>query len=347
MTKVEVDDPRDLLERIEGAEKIEKQIRVAEGALEKYLEDREIAEADRELKEISQRIESSEAIVLGAGGVLSAETLGRRVHVLEQEISALEKGVRSGPPGKIGAGGGTMGADDDEDTVRAPIVGDDEDGYGSGYGYGGGSGKGPAPGSGAGESGESGESGASAGAGECGEPRRLSVAGAGEDDEDGLRGGRFVGGYGDEGGEVLEPDRSRGLVSSAVDLLQIPVDGLPERIGPRIGQYLSAFTSEAYESAVFGARGELSVVRKGGGDPISFVSLEPEEMDLVDSALRFSLVEACVSQFKIPVLIDDPFLGFSLKKRMILSQVLGYMASATQVVLLTEKSDVSGHVLTW
>jgi uncharacterized protein YhaN len=87
----------------------------------------------------------------------------------------------------------------------------------------------------------------------------------------------------------------------------------------------------------------MSVRKTSGGEVIPFMQLPPEHIDLVDSALRFSLIESCVAKFKIPVLIDDPYLSFDNKKRMLLSQMLGYIGSVTQVILLSEKQDVTGN----
>src|SRR5262249_45449807 len=131
------------------------------------------------------------------------------------------------------------------------------------------------------------------------------------------------------------------------DILTTPVDDLAEMIRPRVGQYLLALTDKTYDSATFGARGEMSVVPKGLGEPIAFMDLPVDQMDLVDAALRFSLVETILGKFKIPVLIDDPFTNFPTKKRELLAQMLTYLAKQTQVFLLTEKEDVKGNAVAW
>jgi uncharacterized protein YhaN len=159
-------------------------------------------------------------------------------------------------------------------------------------------------------------------------------------------GGSGIGGYsGGEGEPQIDADRSRDLMQAAVDILSMQVDDLANALKPRLAQYLTAFTDGQFQPASFGPRGELTLAQSGQSNPIAYVALSPEQVDGVDAALRFALVEAIVSRFKIPLVIDDPFLAFPTKKRMILSQVLTYLGNATQIVLLTEKQDVTGNIL--
>ncbi|MBK6683164.1 MAG: hypothetical protein IPG45_01720 [Deltaproteobacteria bacterium] len=206
-------------------------------------------------------------------------------------------------------GGGNIGGADD----------DEEEGYGGGYGPGGG--------------GSDGEKQA---------PREDGYLMAGGFGPSGYGG---AGGYGEDDGPA--PDRSRDLVQAAVDLLQLDVDTLATSLSPRLSQYLAAFTEKKWRGASFGARGELSVFEANEGPKVAYVDLQGEELDLVDVALRFSLVEAILRKVRVPLLIDDPFAELPGKRRRLFTQMVGYLASATQVLAATELEDLSGNELKW
>lgn len=209
---------------------------------------------------------------------------------------------------------------------------DDEDGYGGGYG------DGYSP-PGAGGGGDPDRNGAAAD-----EHAMLAMSGGGG----GFAGGHGIGGgYGGEGGASMAPDRSRDLMQAAVDMLQMPVDDLAEKLRERIAQYLMAFTDGQFERASFGARGEMEVYARGGQDPIPFMELDPASVDLVDAALRFCLAEACLSRYQIPILVDDPFTGFPPARRALLTQMFTYLSQMTQVLVASEKDDVPGTSITW
>lgn len=418
MEKLEITDPRDLLERIEGAEQVEKQLRAAEYSLASYRNDPTVVIAERELDQIAKRIEALEAEVIGAQNLVSAATLSTRISQLEREITAIEQKrglpstirrtpvplprsatpllnlpppdlprlstgdiprvitgdlVRAGsniypafdpnsrsvsypmvdptrpveplptvktrpPPSRSASaiiapnteaaslfdfGGGNIGHDDEDDEGR---------GYSSGY-SGGGAAKKPGGNDGGGN--------ASSASGE-GYFAATSFPSSG--------GSHLAGSYGGGGGDdgdVLSPDRSRDLMQAAVDLLQVSVDNLGLKIEKRLSQYLEAFTDGKFKRPEFGPRGEVSLIGREAGESIAYVSLDGSDLDLVDSALRFTLIEACLAKVRVPILIDDPYGNFPTKKRMLLSQMIGYLGKATQIVLLTDKSDVPGNPLTF
>lgn len=208
---------------------------------------------------------------------------------------------------------------------------DEDDGYGSGYGYGRGRG-GPTSGGG------------SAGASPYGSGNHGLYAVGFGGPPGALGGGGGFGGPHDDGGSGPAPDRSRDLMQIVVDLCSVEVDDLGGQIRKRLGQYLTAFTDKRYRDATFGPRGELTVV-PAQGDPVPYVSLPPDQLDMVDAALRFTLIEYSVREVRVPVIFDDPFTGFSEKKRKLLGQMLGYLANTTQVVVLTDQPDLTGHAL--
>lgn len=206
-------------------------------------------------------------------------------------------------------GGGNIGGGDDED----------EEGYGGGYGAGGG---------GSDDNKQA--------------PREEGYLMAGGFGASGYGG---AGVYGEDEGPP--PDRSRDLVQAAVDLLQLDVDTLATSLSPRLAQYLAAFTEKKWRGATFGARGELSVFEANDGPRVAYVDLEGEELDLVDVALRFSLVEAILRKVRVPLLLDDPFADLPGKRRRLFTQMVGYLAGATQVLAATESEDLSGNELKW
>ncbi len=362
MQKLEISSPTELLERVRGYEKLQGQIRVAEEALRQLMGDPEIAAAKTELDQLNLRVEVLESEILGATSVVSADTLSKRIRALELELGPNapspeivrpppQRRTSSSffpPPDVLPRADSTLSADipvvppftESGQTAPAPVsstrvsvrpaqvqrVTDDEDGYGSGYG----GKKGPSRGGGAGFSSSS--------------PGWFAIGYGGPP---GARGGSGLGGYGgygEDSGGAMAADRSRDLFHVAIDLLSIEVDDLAQRIGVRLGQYLTAFTDKTYREARFGARGELTVIDPEG-EEVRYGELTDETLDMVDSALRFTLIEACLTQVRIPVLFDDPFKSFPPKKRKLLGQMLGYLANTTQVVVLTEQDDIGGHEL--
>jgi hypothetical protein len=376
-----LDSPQDLLERVRAHEKLENQVALADEALDRLRLDPEVVAAATELGSLEQRIGQVEAEVLGATTVISADTLEKRVRALERELGpdapppdvvrkAVPRVASSSffPPPELTRpssiihtadipnvpppfteSGTTAAANVTADFGRSVSVKpaprtpslvddlkapgahqkrpkpaladpDDEDGYGSGYGGGGGR---------SGGEGGSSMSGGYFASGFGGPPGAL--------------GGGFGGlGYGDDG-PGLTPDRSRDLMQVAVDLLSVDVDALADAIAKRLGQYLLAFTDKKHQGAKFGARGELTVIPAGDGDPVPYAALEGEELDMVDAALRFSLIEAILREVRVPVIFDDPFEKFPPKRRKLLAQMIGYLGNTTQVIALTGLADLEGH----
>ena len=158
----------------------------------------------------------------------------------------------------------------------------------------------------------------------------------------GLGGFGGAGAYGGGGGGATGGDRSRDLITAATDLLQIPVEELDNRLGARLGQYLSAFTDKAFQRVEFGPRGEVRVAGKRG-DFVAYPDVDERQIDLVDSSIKMALVELVVRQYRIPVLLDDPFTEFPTARRTLVGQMLAYLSSATQVIMATPVTDLHGH----
>ena len=203
---------------------------------------------------------------------------------------------------------------------------DDEDGYGSGYG-----------GGGAGSTGDVKKAAPHA------SPTGYFAVGLGG--SGGFGGGYGSSGYGAAGSTdsiALPKDRSRDLVTAAVDLLQVQVDDLGSMMGARLGQYLSAFTDKRFRRVEFGPRGEVSVAAKKG-EFVPYPDLEDDDLDLVDASIKLALVELIVRQYRIPILLDDPFVHFPASRRTLVGQMLAYLSAATQVIVATPVPDLQGH----
>ncbi len=160
-------------------------------------------------------------------------------------------------------------------------------------------------------------------------------------------GGYGAGAYGAGGagdGTPPTPDRSRDLVQAAIDVVQVQVDDLEGRLAPRLGQYLAALTDKRYRRATFGPRGEVRVASKTD-DFVAYTELDADVVDLVDAAIKLALVEMVVREFRIPVLLDDPFADFPKGRRKLMGQMLAYLSSATQVIMATPVPDLQGHTL--
>ncbi|MEO1339201.1 MAG: hypothetical protein AAFV29_26395, partial [Myxococcota bacterium] len=121
-------------------------------------------------------------------------------------------------------------------------------------------------------------------------------------------------------------------------------DSLEQSLGPRLGEYLAAFTDKQFRRATFGPRGEVSVAPKAG-DFIRYAELQGETLDLVDAAIKMALVEMVVRDFRIPVFFDDPFTAFPPQRRKLFGQMIAYLGRATQVIVATEATDLKGHML--
>ena len=157
--------------------------------------------------------------------------------------------------------------------------------------------------------------------------------------------GRHYGGPGGGDDPPLAPDRSRDLVVAATDLLQVQTDVLDELLAQRLGQYLMAFTDKRLRRAQFGPRGEVLLAGKTG-DFVAYPDLEDDLVDLADASIKMALVEMVIRQFRIPVLLDDPFVDFPKARRTLVGQMLAYLSSATQVIIATPVQDLQGHVVT-
>ncbi len=313
MEKLEVNDPTDLLVRLDAYEAAQRRLEEASHQVEDAERNPALRSAAEEFAQVEERIRVLEPKLLGSDGSLMSEgQLEKRIASIRAQLESMgvpipERSTQRTPSGvKIVAGT----ADIDED--------DDDTGYGEGYGTGS---------SGSTDPGSWNTTGYFAsGFG----PGSMGFGGAS---------GYGGGGYDPGGGP---PDRSRELIQAGADLVQMDVEGLVTEFKPRFLQYLGAFSDGRLKDGTFGPRGELTVTTVDG-DPRPYAQLKGEGLDLVDLALRFALVEMVVANTRIPLLVDDPGGDFPERRRKLFVQMLQYLSKMTQVVVLTEKSDIPGH----
>ncbi|MBK8014252.1 MAG: hypothetical protein IPK13_23250 [Deltaproteobacteria bacterium] len=337
------------LARIDRAHEVEALLASAKSQFERMAADAEFQSAREELEQIRPQIEACEAILMSAGPMVSVATLEARVARVSGH-DARGEADEALRPSTAGAAGFADAADFSED-------GDDgeEDGYGSGYGTSEGGWSSDAKdnakvssspiGSGSVGGAEVRVWAASSGGHSRGQSGRFGVG-------VGVGVGRFgsqvagVGGYGSGGfgaaAATGPANRSVDLMQSGVDMTQKDEDALAEALGPRLNAYVSAFSDGRWTSVSFAARGALHLRTPGDDALTDYLSLEREDLDLVDAALRLSLLDLCVQSVVAPVIVDDPFEDLDAEKRMTFVQALAELGRATQVIVCTGRDDIAG-----
>ncbi len=383
LTELDIASIPALIERIEAHRALVDEWTAAKKALDEATADPEALGAEQALAQLQRELERLDAIVVGGAGLSgSAETLRRRIAQLEQSLrgrGVVVPGDRQAPPRSISTidlpppSGEPMRSPTLVGLPAWPPPGAPLEATGDVFSTAGGyapidpveRGRAPSVITPASKS--------------VAKPAPKNVPGAGlfdfgggvigeDDDEDdayGSKGGGggqslaaedqieyllMGGGSGGWGGasgydEPAAPDRSRDLFEAAAELTQLDPERLGAQVSARLGQYLLAFTDGRYDKVELGPRGEVTVLPRKSGDPVAYVALEGEILDLVDAAIRFTLVEHVVRKVRVPVLMNDPFGNFPPKRRTLLAQMLGYLGAATQVLVVTERSDLSGHQL--
>lgn len=328
MEQLGIDDHRELLQRLDARLQLQHRVDEALEAVRRAEADPSIAGAARELDEVNARIATLEPKVLGSAGTLqSPEQMERRIRTLRAELDRMDRSTGNVPivEGTADVAGPRSLTDDFEDT---------DDGYVSGYGSGSGSGRGGAgPGFFGVSSGSQGE-GLSAASG--------MGPGGGYGGFGGVSNYGGLGGPGGGDGSGLPPDRSRDLMQAGADLVQMDIEGLIGALKPRLVQYLAALSDQRVPDCSFGPRGELTVHMADGRER-PYMQLGGEGLDLVDLALRFSLVEAITARTKIPLIVEDWAREFPERRRKLFLQMLQHLSKLTQVIVCTDQADVPGH----
>jgi len=343
MTQLGVDDTAELLERIQEAEAINAELNAAETELAAYEADAGHRADLDELGRIRGRMEEIEAAL---GGLESSANAGMGTQEIIRKIEALGREIQAagGSTGDLGPSLTTPSARAASaagirivtgDLAPRPVPGlsreedDDAPGYGGGYSTGSGGNK-PSGG---------GQSLAGEGLWAIG-----GYGGGGFPPSGG--GGGYGSGYGSSGGyatEGLPVDPTPQLSEALSEVLVRPFESLQDPLAERLLQYLKIFVGPTFERISYGPRGEVRLVKSGAVDPVPFYQLEGAERLLVDAALRLTWLEQAAAKARVPVLIDDPFVGFDPPKRKIFRQTLSYIGKVAQVLVLSPEGDLDGN----
>lgn len=158
-------------------------------------------------------------------------------------------------------------------------------------------------------------------------------------------GGPARGGFGGYDGGGMHPleARVRSLLESARDLVGAAADPFADSASERGSRYVRALTGGRYDRIELDGLGRCTVGGRGGR--VAFASLEGDELDRVDAALRLGLVECILRVRQIPVLLQEPFAPLSPDRRKVVKQIYAHLASLSQLVVLTPADDLEGNVV--
>ncbi|MFO0727359.1 MAG: hypothetical protein U1E65_26515 [Myxococcota bacterium] len=341
--QLKLESAAEVLERIQEAEGVFGALSRAESELAGYEADPQHRAEIEELSAVKERMEEIEASL---GGIESSSSANMSTPEMIRRIEALAREIHAagGSTGDLGPGLGTPSARAASaagirvvtgDLAPRPVPGlepdeDDGEGYGGGYG----SGR-PARSSKAPTGGGQGAAGLYAIGGFGGPPGGFG----------GPPGG-YGGGYGSTGGyapEGIPVDPTPLLAEALAEVLVRSFESVSGLLVDRLKQYFEVLVPGFVERIEFGARGELRLHLMGAHDPTPFYALPEDKRRLVDAALRLTWLEQAAAKARVPVLIDDPFIGLGAPERRAFRQTLGYVSKAAQVLVLTSENDIEGN----
>ncbi|ATB33391.1 ATP-binding protein [Melittangium boletus] len=135
------------------------------------------------------------------------------------------------------------------------------------------------------------------------------------------------------GPEPLE-DPSPLLLGLAGDVLATDLHAVAGVMRERCVQYFSALTERRYVGVEWDKDGRTSVVGASGRrQPLS--ELPPREVDLFFLSLRLTLVEKLGTRLKLPLVVEDAFLGVDESRLPLLARMLKHLGTLTQVLHVT------------
>ncbi|WP_434390775.1 ATP-binding protein [Melittangium boletus] len=135
------------------------------------------------------------------------------------------------------------------------------------------------------------------------------------------------------GPEPLE-DPSPLLLGQAGDLLTLDVHAVTGVMRERCTQYFSALTERRYVGVEWDRDGNTSVVGASGRRQL-LSELPPREVDLFFLSLRLTVVEKVSARVKMPLLVEDAFLGVDESRLPLLGRMLKHLGTLTQVLHVT------------
>lgn len=308
----------DLGEQLSAVERLERERAEIVARLDGAL-GRRGRRAEEVLRKLLERRDDMERALIRIGDGPSLESIDRRLEGIRRQMK--ERGLvppeavsvpPEPAPRREGSLTGAAPREDDED---------DEDGYGSGY-LGGGT-----------------PSGGSGGASLSG-PGWLCIGGFGGS---GGGSGFGAGGAGPYATMSVPRSRSEVLLEAAADLLGVESEVLASQAQPRAERFLQALTSRRYLQFRFVAGGRVAVI--GDRGEVAYEELEGADLDQVDAALRFALLEAVLQIRRAPVVIEEPLASLPPGRRAIVRRLYAHLASLTQLLVLTPAQDLEGHVV--
>ena len=143
-------------------------------------------------------------------------------------------------------------------------------------------------------------------------------------------GGGVVSADASSGPEPLE-DPSPLLLSLAGDALTLDTHGVTGVVRERCVQYFSALTERRYVGVEWDKDGRTAVVGASGRRQ-ALSELPPREVDLFFLGLRLTLVEKLGARLKMPLLIEDAFLGVDESRLPLLGRMIKHLGTTTQVL---------------
>ena len=262
--------------------------------------------AEEILEKLVERRDDMERALMRIGHGPTLESIDRRIEGVRRQLA--DRGLA--PPDVPAQPPAAPPDEDDED---------DEEGYGNGY---------------AGSDGSqgSGGTGLSGAAWHC-------IGGFGGGGSSGFgSGGHFP-----YGGGGASRSRSELLIEAATDLVGTELDVLTSQSQPRAERFLQALTSRRFTQFRILNGGRVSVLGEPG--EMSYDELEGADLDQVDAALRFALLEAVLRVRRAPVIIEEPLASLPPGRRAIVRRLYAHLASLTQLLVLTPAQDLDGHVV--
>ena len=135
------------------------------------------------------------------------------------------------------------------------------------------------------------------------------------------------------GGDTLE-DPSPALLGLAADVLAADLHAMTGLMRERCVQYFSALTERRYVGVEWDRDGRTSVVG-GAGRKQPWSELAPRDADLFFLSLRLTVVEKVSARVKLPLLIEDAFIGVDEARLPLLARMLKHLGTLTQVLHVT------------
>ncbi len=133
-------------------------------------------------------------------------------------------------------------------------------------------------------------------------------------------------------------DPTPALMALASDLFNADISSVWAMMRDRAIQYLSALTDRRYQSVDLDLEGHATVV--SGGKTMPAGEMPGRDLDVLYVSLRLTLIEKYSAQNKVPVIIEDAFVGIVEPAKMtLLGRMLKHLGTLTQVLHVSGKPE--------